>query len=483
MQKRSELFFNIILLPIDFLAVVGAFVIAYAIRVKIDGRPVPNPLGIVLFLKLFLLILPVWILIFALLGLYNQPVNRSRLTELGKIFVAVSGGTMFLILLDFFSRQPLFPAKAIAIYGYGLSFLFVALGRQVIRAVQLSLFSHNIGIHRVLLIGSGDIAQGLVESLIKTSKTGYKILGVVDSAHNAQKRMEGLKVYPSFAEALKHIRSVDEIIQADSALAPEEVLDLVSYASTHHVAYRFIPNQFGLFATNSSVTMLGGIPVIELRKTPLQGWGRIIKRAFDLIGSIAGLILLSPLFLVIATLIKSTDPGPVFYRHKRLSREGHEVYVFKFRSMILKYCTGGAYSGMSDEEVFRAIGRPELIEEFKKEQKLANDPRISKIGAFLRKTSLDELPQLINVLRGDMSLVGPRPIVEAELEHYGDETATFLTLKPGITGLWQTSGRSDISYEERVKLDIYYVENWSLWLDIKILLRTALSVFTGRGAY
>ena len=161
MQKRSELFFNLILLPIDFLAVVAAFVLAYAYRVKVIARPIINPTGIVLFLKLFLLILPIWIFIFALTGLYSQSVFRSRLSELGKIFVAVSGGTMFFILVDFASRQPIFPAKSIPIYGYLLSFVLVALGREIVRAVQRSLFRVGVGVRRTLLIGSGELAMRL----------------------------------------------------------------------------------------------------------------------------------------------------------------------------------------------------------------------------------------------------------------------------------------------------------------------------------
>jgi exopolysaccharide biosynthesis polyprenyl glycosylphosphotransferase len=485
MRKRSELFFSVILVPLDFLALLGAFVLAFIIRVKLEGKPVAHPVPAVEFLQLILILLPVWILIFAVSGLYSQSNLRGRLDEIGKVFVAVSGGVMFSILLDFLQPVSLFPSKAVPIYAYGLGLLFVLLSRTMVRTVQRWLFNFGIGVHNTLVIGSGEIAQRLAHDLSLT-RSGYRLLGSIDSARGAAKRMAGLATYRSFAEAREMLgrAALDEIIQADSALDQDEVLEMVNYATNHHITYRFVANQFGLYASNSVVGNLGGVPMIEIRLTPLDGWGRVAKRSFDVIGSVIGLILLSPILLIVAILAKINDPaGPIFYGHRRLSRNGKEVFVLKFRTMLWKYCDGPHRPFKSAEETFRAMGRPDLIPEFRKAQKLDNDPRVSKFGQFLRKTSLDELPQLFNVLRGDMSLVGPRPIIPAELEHYGERSASFLALKPGITGLWQISGRSDISYEDRVKLDIYYVENWSLLLDTKILIKTVLTILSGRGAY
>lgn len=482
MQKRSELFFNLIRLPLDFLAVLSGFVLAYIIRVQIDGRPVPYPSGGKVFLQFFLLVIPVWILIFAVTGLYGQTGQKARLAEIGKIFTAVSGGTMFLVLLDFLSKQPIFPAKAIIIYGYGLSFLFVVLERTVLRTIQRWLYRFGIGSRRTIIAGTGTISKQLADDIAQ-AKTGYKLVAVVDAHPEGQKRMKYVPVYKTIAEAVSKVGDIDEIIQADSDLPQEEVLALVEYASHNQVTYRFVPNNFGLYATQSTMQVMAGVPLLEIRKTPLEGWGRIIKRAFDLVGVTFGLIIFSPIFLLVAIAIKLTDPGPVFYKHKRLSRSGKTIYVYKFRSMLQKYSTGGAASGKTDAEIFTEMGRPELIEEFKKAQKLEDDPRVSKVGKFIRKTSIDELPQLINVLRGDMSLVGPRPIVADEVEHYGKQADTFFALKPGLVGLWQVSGRSDVDYDERVKLDIYYVENWSLWLDIKVLAKAVVTVLSGKGAY
>lgn len=485
MRKRSELLFSFLLLPIDFLAILSAFIAAYIIRVKLDERPVAYPLGIEFFLQVFLLIIPVWILIFALTGLYSQSSLRGRLQEVGKVFVAVSGGVMFMILVDFVSTEPIFPSKAMPIYAYGIALVTVVAGREIVRAIQRSLFRAGIGAYQTIIVGSGTIAQRVIQELAPTAKTGYKVIGVLDSAKGAQARMKPLRVDSSLTNLRNRLKGahIDEIIQADSTLSQEEVLELVQYAANNHITYRFVPNQFGIFATNSELSTLAGVPMVAVKPTPLDGWGRIVKRIFDLVSATFGLIMLAPFFLIIAIIIKLTDPGPVFYRHRRMSRTGKAMYVYKFRSMRQKFSTGKAFAGKSDLEIFEALGRPDLIEEFKRDQKVKNDPRVSRVGHFLRQTSIDELPQLINILKGDLSLVGPRPVVKDELVKYGRSRSTLLSLRPGLTGLWQVSGRNDISYEERVKLDTYYVENWSLWMDIKIIIRTIIIVLTGRGAY
>lgn len=486
MRKRSELFFSVILVPLDFLALLGAFVVAYIIRVKLEGKPVAHPIPAFEFLQILLVLLPVWILIFAISGLYRQSSLRGRLDEIGKVFVAVSGGVMFTILLDFFQPVSFFPSKAVPIYAYGLGLLFVLASRTLVRTVQRWLFNFGVGVHNALIIGSGEIAQRLAHDLA-VARSGYRLLGCVDNARGASKRLPGVKIYSNFAEARTELGrrgALDEIIQADSALGPEEVLEMLNYATNHYITYRFVPNQFGLYATNSALGTMAGVPMIEIRLTPLEGWGRVGKRTFDIIGSIVGVVLLSPVLLIVAIMVKLKEPSaPIFYRHRRLSRNGRDVYVLKFRTMLWKYCDGPNRPYKSAIETFKAMGREDLIAEFERIQKVEDDPRISQFGRFLRKSSLDELPQLFNVLFGDMSLVGPRPIIPSELQHYGDHSASFLALKPGITGLWQISGRNDISYEDRVKLDIYYVENWSLLLDAKILLKTTLTIFSGRGAY
>lgn len=489
MRKRSEFFFSIIQVPIDFLALMSAFVLAYIIRVKLADRPVAHAIPAMEFLQVILVLVPLWILIFAVSGLYSQTNLRGRWSELGKIFVAVSGGVMMTILLDFLQPVSFFPSKSVPIYAYGIGLLLVVIGRYIVLLLQQYLFNFGIGVQNALLVGSGEAAQQLYRYLGQ-KRSGFNVLGCVDKAKGAGRRMPGLPVYSSFQEALhatgtaSNRRQLDQIIQADSAFDAESVLEMVSYASNHHITYRFVPNQFGLYAARSVVGTLGGVTMVEMRLTPLEGWGRIAKRVFDVLGSMSGLVILSPVLLVVALLIKIKDPsGPLIFRHRRLSRDGQPVYIYKFRTMLWKYCDGPTRPYKSAEETFLAMGRQDLVQEFQKNQKVEHDPRVSWLGRVLRRSSLDELPQLWNVLKGDLSIVGPRPIIPAELVHYGDQKASFLALKPGMTGLWQISGRSDLSYDERVKLDIYYVEHWSLLLDLKILFKTVFALLGTRGAY
>jgi exopolysaccharide biosynthesis polyprenyl glycosylphosphotransferase len=363
--------------------------------------------------------------------------------------------------------------------------LFVAFGRQLVHTIQRHLFTFGVGVRRTVVIGSGPIAKKIIEDLKRTKVTGYKIVGLIDTARNASKRIPKVPVFANLAQAVEKFgkRGFDEVIQADSALEPEEVMEVLEYASSHHIAFRFVPNQFGLYATNTSMDTMAGMPVIEIRQTPLDGWGRIIKRMFDVFGAAVGLILLSPLLLLVALAIKVLDPGPVFYRQKRLSRNGEPINILKFRSMYAKLSDGEGYGVKSVADAFKALGKEDMISEFEVENKLQDDPRVSPIGKFLRRTSLDEFPQLINVLKGDLSLVGPRPMLESELDRFGEHLPRVLALRCGVTGLWQVSGRTDVGFEGRVKFDIYYVENWSLWLDLKIILKTISIIFLGKGAY
>lgn len=218
----------------------------------------------------------------------------------------------------------------------------------------------------------------------------------------------------------------------------------------------------------SILSLISNLNKEELLKTKRLYF--FIKRIFDLFTSILGLIVSLPVFIIIAILIKIEDKGPIFFKHKRIGKNGNLLYIYKFRTMV-----------PNAEELLKTLTK-EQKEEYRKNYKLDNDFRITKIGKILRKTSLDELPQLLNIIKGEMSLIGPRPIVEEELKKYGKNKTKFLSITPGLTGWWACSGRSDITYKERIKLELYYVDNCSIMLDIKCLFKTIISVLKGRGA-
>lgn len=474
MKKRSELFFSLILVPIDFMMMIAGFVAAYIVRVKIDARPTAYHIAGMTYVRYLVVLLPIWIIIFALTGLYNLSSTRSRLGELVRILIATASGVMVLIFLDFFSRKPIFPSKSVPIYGFLFSFILIFLARFIVRAIQQYLFRFNIGVHNVVIVGQSTAARELRDKLSQ-KHSGYN---VVNKTIQTDKDWD-----IGMLERYHQDYNLDEVIQADHGLSESKVVEIIGFCDQNHIAYKYVPSLAGLYRANVTTSTLVGVPIVEMIQTPLEGWGRIVKRIFDVFISSLALIILSPVFLVIGLVIKLTDPGPVFYRHRRISKGGKTIEILKFRSMYLKYCDGGKYSGKSLDQILQELGDQRLIDEFKRDFKLKNDPRVTRFGRFLRRTSLDELPQLVNVWKGEISLVGPRPIIAQELTKFGERAARLLAIKPGMTGLWAISGRSDISYEERAKLEIYYVENWSLMLDILILFKTAASITKGNNGY
>jgi exopolysaccharide biosynthesis polyprenyl glycosylphosphotransferase len=479
-RHKSDLIFSAALVVADFVALLAAFVAAYTLRVKLDPRPLADPVAAVTFLKIFLIILPFWILIFAWQGLYHDQHYHQRLQEFLKIIMGCAGGVMLVIVADFLSAQPLFPARLVPVYGVALSVAFVTTERQFMHWLRRYLYRFNIGIKHVVVVGDNGVTKQIVEALKHTKTSGIRIAAVVSNNYQPAK----IKHYNDFATfAKKFSGHADEIVQTHLYKADEQNHVIMWYARQRHLGYRFYPTPSDIYSANHTIELTAGLPMIVIRQTPLEGWGRIIKRLFDVVGASVGIIISLPIILVLAAAIKLTDPsGPVLYKHKRLSRFGKPFYIYKLRSMYWQYSTGDFASKKSDAEIFRQMGRPDLIEEFKAEQKLTNDPRVMPVGRLVRATSLDEVPQLLNVLSGKLSLVGPRAIVEDELARYGNERAAFLSIKPGITGLWQVSGRSNISYKERIELELYYVQNWNMLLDIKILFKTAAAVIRKTGA-
>jgi len=478
MKNNASLVYNVCLVVGDFLALAAAFVGAYVFRVTLSNTPIENPIHALTYVGIFSALLPFWILIFALLGLYNSSIYEKRFLEAGRLVIGSFIGLLFVIFWNFLSTKPIFPAKLVPIYAFALGFVFLLIFRNLARLIRTELFSYSIGLTRVVLIGNTLMTRELVQSLADSRQSGYKILGVIGGKKQIGDHQ--LLTYPTFNDFLQSAPvGLDGIIQTELYANEARNAEILTYAQENHIDYRFVPGNSELFVGNIDVELFrSSIPVINVHHTPLFGWGRIVKRLTDLVLSSLLLIITSPLWLLVAIAVKLNDPtGPVFYRTDRLTRFGTKIRVLKFRSMYWKYC-------VPTEESFRRLGRPDLLELYRKNgDQLEHDPRVTPVGRFLRAASLDELPQIYNVFRGQLSLVGPRALDAAELEQYIKKNL-ILSVKSGLTSLAIVSGRDGISFDERRKLDLYYVQNWSLWLDIVIMLKTVrvvLARLTRRG--
>ncbi|HTE22495.1 MAG TPA: sugar transferase [Candidatus Limnocylindria bacterium] len=468
MKNNASLAYSLLLIIGDFLALLAAFTAAYVWRVKYDPRPLIEQIAALDYFYAVATVLPLWIVVHAFIGLYSQEVFEKRFAELGRLLVGSFMGILVLIGYDFITQAELFPARLVPVYGLGLGFSFLILFRTLVKIVRQVLFRYGIGISNVVIVGDTEASADMAGAVKNTRNTGQKVLCVVG------REVTGFKYYKTFAEATSRLRRpIHAIIQTELYSNQDRNNEILRYAHEHHASYRFVPGNTDLFVGNITVDLYAGLPVVAVHQTALIGWGRIVKRLFDLAVSALLLIVLSPVFLLLALAQKIMDPkSPIFFTQTRLTRYNREYPCYKFRTLIPKY------NGMLPEEGFAAMGKPELAKEFRSNGDfLIRDPRISWLGRFMRKFSLDELPQLFNVLKGDISLVGPRTLVPRELNAYEKKHA-ILSVKAGITGLAQVSGRKDIDFDERRRLDIYYVQNWSFWNDLTILLKTLRKIVT-----
>lgn len=460
-MKKSELVFNTLLVPTDLVMVIAAGWATYVSRTKILNtfRPVLFEFNLPLE-KYFLLVLfaaVFFIVIFALSGLYKLKTTTSGIEEFFKISVASSAGIMLLIVYIFL-RQELFDSRFLVLGGWILTIMFVTAGRFLVRRLRQTLVAkYSWGVHKVMVIGDDDVSARMVKEINLNPYAGYRIV-----KHLANPEVEEVKL------AIGN-PGIDEVILANPNYPAEKVLRIVDFCNDNHLVFKFVPNIYQTLTANFSVDVFSGVPLIELQKTNLDGWGKVIKRGIDAGGSLLALMILSPLFLATALAIKWETEGPVFVRLKRVS-QNREFYLLKFRSMI-KNAEALKPALMSLNE----RGDGPLF-------KIKNDPRVTKVGKWIRRYRLDELPQLINVLKGEMSLVGPRPHQPDEVAQYRKHHKKVLAIKAGATGLGQISGSSDLSFEKEVALDSFYLENWSLARDIRIILKTILKMFKDHSA-
>ena len=461
-MKKFDLVFNAILVPIDYLVLLGAAIVSYSLRFDsfvTQIRPVIFDMSLSEYLGIVYIILIACIAIFILSGLYSFR-RKALWEEIREVLFAISTATL-IIMVAFFFDANLFSSRFIVIAFWILAIIFIVLERSIVFFVK-KLFSFNgYGVKRVIVIGEDNNTLNLIGMLKHYPSFGFRVI-------------EHLKMFTekeaNYLTTLRAKISIDEVVQGDVNLPSDQKEALLNYCQENQLGFKYIASLLQTKMSNFSINTMNGVPVIEIRHTRLDGWGRIIKRFYDLILSIIGCIILIPITIIIGLGIKINSRGPIFVKLQRVGIKGVKFNLYKYRSMVDK-----AHS--MKEEIMDKNERQDgpLF-------KMKNDPRVTIIGKFIRKWSIDELPQLFNVLKGDMSLVGPRPHEPEEVAKYENSRRKLLTIKPGITGMAQVSGRSDLHFDEEVKLDSYYIENWSVWLDMQIFIKTIYVVLLRKGS-
>lgn len=470
MKGRFSLLFTILLMIGDALAIVGAYSIAFILRVKISDTPIATAVAADTYLESLLILLPFVIIIFSITGLYRTVRNDSLLATVGKLLLGAFMAMLFMVFIDYFHPSVIFPAKKVPLYGLALSVVLLAIERGFLYLVRYLRNRSNVGLPSVLVIGDNETARLLVRDIERPSSS-YRLQGVVGDGRLKWTTCK------TFDEAVANFLP-NIIIQVTSAEKPKVDSKILAFAQKHYIDFKFVPSDVNDLSDHVEMELfMGDIPMMSVEPTRLIGWGRFVKRLFDIVVSLLAIVVLSPVFLLVYIAEKITDPHASAVFHQiRLTRGDQKFMLYKFRTQYAKY------DGTTPEQAFKRMGRPELIKQYRDNGDfLDDDPRVTPIGRYLRRLSLDELPQLFNVLKGDISLVGPRALIPQELNKY-EQKHKILNVKSGITGLAQISGRRDLPWEQRRKLDVYYVQHWSFALDIQILFKTVWQVFTSKGA-
>jgi exopolysaccharide biosynthesis polyprenyl glycosylphosphotransferase len=459
---------------------------------RIEGGSLSWSRDFVPYVALLPLIIPIRLLLLRYYDLYRVRGEFSLVDDVARVFKAIAISSLLIVAAAFMYRggvafRTFSYSRAIFVLDFGLMFLSISTIRMIFRTGQIMVRRRGINLIPTLIVGRGAEAALCIREMRARPELGYRVIGIVDnerSAVIAGASFEGVPVVGSLETLPEVIREsrANEVIISDPNVPGERLFDvMIQTGRRRGVEFRIAPTLLNCLPSKTEIDQVGSLPMVTLFRSPLSSGARIVKRTSDLIIAAAALTVLAPLWLLIALLIKLDSRGPVFYKQERVGMDGRIFLFYKFRSMQVgsddathreyqrAYISGHAESNLGDEE------RPVF--------KLRADARITRMGRLLRKTSLDELPQLFNVLRGDMSVVGPRPPIPYEVENYQVWHRKRLDMKPGITGLWQVSGRNRLPFDEMVRMDLYYIENWSLLLDIKIILQTLPVMWRGEDAY
>lgn len=461
----------------DGLGITAGFFLAYLTRFHNPWWPYHSLLEPPSYLRLGLSVMPIWLLLFALHHLYDPEELLGGTREYMAVVSACTSGTVAILVYDFLIRgdEPAI-SRAWLILAWLLSMAIVGGGRFVLRRIAYAMRRRGYWLRPALVIGANEEGYAVAQQLHEApAASGVRVLGFVDDdPPSAPAQRPGPPLLGRLEDLPRLIErhGIGELIVAGTALPREQLLELFREFSHNHtqVKVRLSSGLFEILTTGMRVRKVGYVPLVTLERTRITGLDALLKRGLDLAGSILALLVAGLPMLAIALFVRLSSPGPVLYRRRVMGQGGSPFDALKFRTM---YHDG--------KEILAR--HPELQEELRRNGKLKEDPRITPLGRLLRQYSLDELPQFLNVLAGQMSLVGPRMITVEEWPRYGKWRHNLLTVKPGLTGLWQVSGRSDLSYEDRVRLDMHYIRNYTIWFDLQILVQTVPVVVRGKGAY
>lgn len=458
---------------IDFILINAAFALAYYIRYELRF-PITvaeaNYVAYTEYIPISLLLSAGLLVIYRIEGIYHYVRGRTWLEEFYGLLTATFTGIVILVFIFFFFR-PQYYSRLIYLYAGVLSVFFLTVARVAVRMALGYLRQRGIGVDRALVVGGGEIGRAIMRNVLAQPDLGYRIEGFVDDDPDKADigNFPRLGSTDQLARLLRE-RAIDEVIITLPWHAREKIMDIIEIAEVSGARVKIVPDLFQLSLSQIAVDAVGGIPLIGVKETSFTSGALALKRVMDVLLTAALLLLLLIPMGIIAFLIKISSPGPVIFSQPRVGRGGKLFTAYKFRTM-----RQGAEDEKEDLLHLNEASGPLF--------KMRNDPRVTSIGRWLRRTSFDELPQLWNVLNGDMSLVGPRPPLPNEVAQYQDWHKRRLDVAPGVTGLWQVSGRSELTFDEMVMLDLYYIENWSPWLDIWIMLKTIPALLTARGAY
>ena len=478
LMKKSEAIFGVLRVPLDVLAMLAALLLAYRLRqLNVNLFPIldlADAAGTLPPLSWYLwhFLIPsigTFVVLAAVLGLYTLETTLSAWIELWRVILSAVLWVTIVITWYFLIRKQLFFSRALLLYGAVLTILLVGLGRAALTLLQRSFLRAGMGKRTVVSLGG----QGLAASALQTLQHDehYAYLGHLPDLEALKRIMHHpTSVHPGRTTAGRH-QTVDLVVQTDPNPASDDTIILINYCRSHQIGYGFLPPVLADVPHQLTVERLGLLPLIRFQPTPLDGWGRVLKRVFDIVCSAILLIVLSPLLLVVSLLVVIDSGWPILYVSVRVGEQGRRrINILKFRSMV------------KDADAHK---RDLLALNHRRDGplfKIHQDPRITRVGKFLRRFSFDELPQLLNVFIGQLSLVGPRPHLPDEVERYSLEQRRVFAVKPGVTGLAQVSGRSDLTFGEEVRHDLQYIEEWSLLLDLWVLWRTVFTVFSRKGA-